>query len=169
MTLACVFLHHFHEWNELRLFLSTAETFYHCGIFKPTSGVHAVQFSHSVFLFNRFFPCHLESLSFLIFPWTTYLNFQSYSHFSFSVTSPLSQGCNIAQLQGDNSQVLYINNVPWSCVTWQPSSDLPRQSLGRTCCLSIYLSIVYLSIYLSVYLSIDIYLLSIIISSLGLL
>lgn len=62
MTLACVFLHHFHEWNELRLFLSTAETFYHCGIFKPTSGVHAVQFSHSVFLFNRFFPCHLESL-----------------------------------------------------------------------------------------------------------
>lgn len=81
----------------------------------------------------------LECLSFLIFPWTTYLNFQSYSNF-FSVIPPLSQGCNTAQLQGDNSQVLHINNVPWRCVNWQPSSDIPRQSLGRTCCLSIYLS-----------------------------
>lgn len=32
------------------LFLSTAETCYHCVIFKPTSDIHAVQFSHSVFL-----------------------------------------------------------------------------------------------------------------------
>ena len=36
------------------LFLSAAETFDNGGIFKPTSGVHAIQFSHSVFLFNRF-------------------------------------------------------------------------------------------------------------------
>lgn len=43
------------------LFLPTAEVFSQGGIFKPTPGVHAVQFSRSVFYSVAFPPCHWGS------------------------------------------------------------------------------------------------------------
>lgn len=63
--------HHFLGWNELMLFLPTAEVFSQGGIFKPTPGVHAV------FLFNSFPPLPLGE-SFSLYCWPTLFSVVQY-------------------------------------------------------------------------------------------